>query len=115
MKRVISLIFLLILSFYLIRVVYAGSFDDSVIEGWSLEKIVKAKKVYSLYAEKASFGNKKIGFFNIALVKVVNLDNACLTLYNDGIIVKTLYFNKAVYDINRKSLLDERGTVVFSE
>lgn len=115
MKKIIPLFFLIILSFCVIRPVCAEKSDDSVIEGWAIEKIVNARKVYSIYSEKASFNNKRIGFFNIALVKVINLDNVCLTLYNNGTIVKTLYFNKAVYDINRRSLLDDHGNVIFNE
>lgn len=115
MKKINLPFFLLILSFHLLMPLYACGFDDSVIEGWSIEKIVNAEKVYSIYAQRASFGNKRIGFFNIALVKVINLDKVCLTLYYNGAIVKTQYFSKAVYDINRKSLLDEDGNVIFNE
>lgn len=114
-KKIFLLFFLLSLSFCLTKPVYAERFDETVIEGWSLEKIVKGKKDYSIQAEKASFGSKKIGFFNIALVKVINLDDVCLTLYDNGVIIKTQYLTKAVYKINTKRLFDENGNLVFSE
>ena len=89
--------------------------DEAVIEGLHLEKIAKGKKVYSIEAGWASVGNKRIGFFNTAMIKVFNLEDVNVTLYNDNRVVEIRHFYKAVFEINTKRLLDEEGKVIFAE
>jgi len=89
--------------------------DEAVIERLHLEKIAKGKKVYSIEAGWASVGNKRIGFFNTAMIKVFNLEDVNVTLYNDNRVVEIRHFNKAVFEINTKRLLDEEGKVIFAE
>ena len=91
------------------------AFDEAVIEGLHLEKIAAGKKMYSIEARKASFGNKAIGFFTSALIKVINLEDVYFTLYDDSHIIKAKHFNKAVFEINTKRLLDEDGNLIFCE
>lgn len=110
---------LALLSFFFLSLsvpVYAAAVNQQpAIEGLSLEKVVKGRRVYSIEAKKASFGNKRIGFLNLAFIKVINLEDVYFTLYNESGIVKKQHFNNAVYEINAKRLLDERGNLIFSE
>jgi len=87
---------------------------EPVIEGLCLEKVEGAKKVYSIAAEKAAFGNKRIGFFDICLIKVINLQNVRISFFKDGNITKTQVFPKAVYEVNTKRLIDDKGNVLIS-
>jgi hypothetical protein len=92
---------------------FAG--DDVEIEGLHLEKIAKGKKIYSIEAKRAFLGNKRIGFFNTAMIKVFNLEEVNLTIYQDNHILSMRHFKKAIFEINTKRLLDEAGKVIFSE
>lgn len=114
MKKIIilALINILLCS---ITAVYASKFDDLVVEGWAFEKIEAGKKVYSIQADKATFGTKRIGFFNLAAIKVVNLENVLLIVYNNGVVVNNQHFDRAVYELNSRRLLDEHGNEVFRE
>lgn len=113
MKKIILLI--LINIFFCSTTLYAANLDGIVIEGWSFEKIVAGEKAYSIQADKASFGTKRIGFFNFGLIKVMNLENVLLITYNNGNIARSQRFNRAIYELNSKRLLDDQGNVVFSE
>jgi len=115
MRKIFFLFLLTLFLSYSITPLYGAGFDGASFEGLCLEKIVEGKKVYSIEAAKATFGNKRIGFFNLALIKVINLEDVNFTLYNDGQIVQRQHFSKAVYELNSKSLLDEHGNIVFRE
>ena len=108
MKKIAVLI-LVNLFFFSIITLYAAKFDDTVIEGWSLEKIEGGK------ADRATFGSKRIGFFNLAAIKIVNLENVLLIIYKNGGIVKNQRFSQAVYELNSRRLFNEQGDVVFKE
>lgn len=88
---------------------------DTAIEGLCLEKIEGGEKVYSIEAEKAAFGNKRIGFFDICLIKVINLQDVRVLFFESGKITKTQTFPAALYEINTKRLLDEKGNIVIGE
>lgn len=115
MKKIASLL-VASLFFYSALPLYAYAENPNaiIIEGWSLEKIANGKKVYRIEADRAEIGNKRIGFFNLGIIKVANLDNVFLTQYNDGRITKK-HFDKAVYELNSNCLFDENGDLVFSE
>lgn len=93
---------------------WADGLKDTVIEGWSLERFEHGKKIFSLQADKATFANKRLGFFELGLSKVILLENAVLIIYDHGAAVKTQQLKQAVYEINTKRLLDSNGNVVFS-
>lgn len=84
-----------------------------VIEGLCLTKMAGTKCVYSIEADKAALDNKAIGFFKLALIKVFNLENVYLTLYDNGQVVKKEHFDKAIYEIGSKRLLNEHGDILF--
>lgn len=84
-----------------------------VIEGLCLTKMAGVKPVYSIEADKAALDNKEVGFFKLALIKVFNLENVYLTLYDNGQVVKKEHFNKAIYEIGSKRLLNEHGNILF--
>ena len=115
MRKTFCIFLVSLLFFCSIIPLSADVFDEAVIEGLYLEKVEEAQVIYSLKANKATFGNKRIGFFSIALIKVINLEDGYFRLYDDGCVVKTEYFDKAVYEITTKRLLDEQGNVIFSE
>ena len=115
MTKKLALLFLLVITLSWPCPLRAGNFDDALIEGFVLEKVARGKKVYAITADKATLANKRIGFFEIGISKVVLLENASFTLYEDGAIVKTEYFDHATYEISTKRLFDERGKVVFNE
>jgi hypothetical protein len=89
--------------------------QDGTIEGVCLEKILDGKKVYSIEAQNATFGNKRMGFFDVAFIKVMYLDDVSFTLYKEGKIEKTQHLKSAVYELNTRRLFDEDGNVVLSE
>lgn len=115
MKRIVFLVFVGILMFFPAAPAHSSGFGDIVIEGFSFEKLAYGKKVFSLVADKATFGNKRIGFFDIGISKVMLLENACFILYRNGDIVKKQCFKQATYELNTSRLLDEEGKVVFCE
>lgn len=115
MKKTFCILLINVLLLCSIAPLYAAKLDGVVIEGWSLEKIVAGQKVYSIQADRASFGTKRVGFFNLGFVKVVNLENVYLITFDKGNIVKNQHFNRAVYVLNSRCLIDEEGNVVFSE
>ncbi|MFA4889401.1 MAG: hypothetical protein WC628_07510 [Candidatus Omnitrophota bacterium] len=94
---------------------YAFSFDEAVIEGFCLNKFSKGKVVYSIEADKASLGSRRIGFFDIGFIKVANLENVSLALYQEGNLIKKQHFDKALYELNTSRLFDDKGNLIFSE
>lgn len=95
--------------------VYAEEAGQNYMEGLCLEKISAGKKIYALEADKAVLTNKRVGFFNFGFMKVIELHNVSLKLYDNGKLAKEEHFTEAVYDLSTKSLLDRSGHVVFEE
>ena len=114
-KIVIRIIFFGLLICSVPVFAHAQGVSDISIEGLVLEKVKEGRIVYSIKSDKATFANKRIGFFDIGFSKIIILENMQFMLYDNGKIVKTECFKHAVYDVNSKQLLDERGNVIFDE
>ncbi|MFH1199417.1 MAG: hypothetical protein V1650_04620 [Candidatus Omnitrophota bacterium] len=109
-----SMFFILLISF-IPAFTRAEGIKDVSIEGLVLEKVKQGKVVYSIKSEKAVFANKRIGFFDIGFSKIIILENIQFVLYDNGKVVKAECFEHAVYDVNSRQLLDEKGKVIFNE
>lgn len=110
-KRVLSI-------FLFIRVVLsplcAIAVEDAGFEGLVIERIEHGKKIFSIEAAKAKFANKRVGFFELGIAKVILLEDAYFTVYENGDQLKRQYFKEAVYEPAARRLLDEKGNVLMS-
>lgn len=106
-------IFLVVLFLLTYAIPLSAQGPNVLIEGLCLTKMEGTKCVYSIEADKAALDNKAVGFFKLALIKVFNLENVYLTLYDNGQVVKKEHFDKAVYEIGSKRLLNEHGDILF--
>jgi len=82
-------------------------------EGLTIERIEQGKKIFSIEAAKASFANKRIGFFELGIARVIMLEDAYFTVYENGEQLEKKYFKEAVYEPASRRLLDEKGNIVF--
>lgn len=115
MKKIFCFILICLILLSALPSAHSSIFDEAFIQGFSLEKIEEGKRAYSLKAEEATFGNKRIGFFSIGLIKVMNLKGVDFSLYCVGEISETKHFDEALFEINTGRLLDKKGNVIFHE
>ncbi|MDP2906012.1 MAG: hypothetical protein Q8O22_06920 [Candidatus Omnitrophota bacterium] len=87
--------------------------EDSGFEGLVIERVEHGKRIFSIEAAKAKFANKRIGFFELGIAKVILLEDADFTLYENGEQLEKRHFKVASYEPASRRLLDEAGNVIF--
>ena len=91
----------------------ATAVEDAGFEGLVIERVEHGKRIFSIEAAKAKFANKRVGFFELGVAKVILLEDADLTLYENGEQLERRHFKEASYEPASRRLLDETGNVVF--
>jgi|GEM_PF-4650499 len=87
--------------------------EDAGFEGLVIERVEHGKIIFSIEAAKAKFANKRVGFFELGIAKVILLEDADFTLYENGEQLEKRHLKVASYEPASRRLLDESGNVVY--
>lgn len=87
--------------------------EDSGFEGLLMERIEHGKTIFSLQAARAKIANKRVGFFELGIAKVILLEDVDFTFYANDSGPKRQHFKHAVYDPSAYRLIDSKGKTIF--
>ncbi|MFH1504849.1 MAG: LPS export ABC transporter periplasmic protein LptC [Candidatus Omnitrophota bacterium] len=72
--------------------------------GFSFEEHLGGEKCFRLKADKATIENRKIGFFQMGIFKIANMEKVELAFYNNNEVSSVIDSDYAVIDLFRKDV-----------